>query len=119
VDPPSELERILERTITVTQGGKKRKLKQATAILEQWVNQAVKGDHRARRELLAYADKHGIDLFRRQHKEIAKALAAAAISSAYYLSPEVMDRLSPSAIDEIRKAIEETDAEKKNSRTVH
>jgi hypothetical protein len=84
-EPASELERILERTITVTQGGKKRKLKQATAILEQWVNQAVKGDHRARHELLAYADKHRIDLFRRQHKKIAKALAEAAVSSAYNL----------------------------------
>jgi hypothetical protein len=77
VDLPSELEQILERTITVTQGGKKRNLKQATAILERWVNQVMQGDHRARRELLAYADKHGIDLFRRQHKAIAKALAAA------------------------------------------
>jgi hypothetical protein len=116
VDPPSELERILERTITVTQGGKKRKLKQTTAIFEQWVNQAVKGDHRARRELIAYADKHGIDLFRLEHKAIGKALAAAAVSSSYILSPEVMDRLSPSAIDEIHKVIEAVEAEKGNSR---
>jgi hypothetical protein len=37
----SELESILQSKITVTQGAKKRKVTKETAILEQWVNQAV------------------------------------------------------------------------------
>src|SRR5256885_1994976 len=86
-----------------TDGGKKRTLTMRTVILEQWITQAAKGDHRARQQLIAYGDKHGSDLFAGQHKAIREAAAAAAAgSSAYVLSEEVLDRLSPSTLDEIR-----------------
>jgi hypothetical protein len=91
-----------------------------TVILEQWITQAAKGDHRARQQLIAYADKRGSDLFAGHHEAIREAAAAAAAgSSAYVLSEEVLDRLSPSTLDEIREVMEEIQAQKKNSKTMH
>jgi len=78
------------------------------------INQAIKGDHRARRDLIACADKRGIDLFAGQHKAIREAIAAAARSpSDLTLSEEVLDRLSPGTLDELIRVANELEAEKK------
>jgi len=113
-DGPNELEQALDQKIKITQGARKRVLTRRTALREQMINQAIKGDHRARRDLIACADKRGIDLFAGQHKAIREAIAAAARSSSdLTLSEEVLDRLSPGTLDELIRVANELEAEKK------
>jgi hypothetical protein len=114
VDAPSALEQALDKKAKVKYGGKERTLTKRTAILEQWVNQAAKGDHRALRLLITYADKHGIDLFAGQHRAIRDGFAeAGTTSSAFTLTEEVLDRLSEGALDELTRVVTELEAEKK------
>ena len=111
-DGPNELEQALDQKIKITQGARKRVLTRRTALREQMINQAIKGDHRARRDLM-YAEKHGIDLFTGQHKAIQERIAAAArFSSDLALSEEVVDRLDPGTLDEIIRVMKELEAEK-------
>ena len=113
-DGPNELEQALDQKIKITQGGKRRVITRRTALREQMINQAIKGDHRARRDLIACADKRGIDLFAGQHKAIREAIAAAARSSSdLTLSEEVLDRLSAETLDKIIRVVNEVTAEKK------
>jgi hypothetical protein len=114
VDAPSALEQALDKKAKVKYGGKERTLTKRTAILEQWVNQAAKGDHRALRLLIAYADKHSIDLFAGQHRAIRDGFAEAGrTSSAFTLTEDVLDRLSEGALNELTRVVTELEAEKK------
>jgi len=115
LDGPSALQQALEKKVTLTEGGgKKRRISRRAVILEQWITQAAKGDHRARRELLAYCGKHGIDLFAGQHDAIRQAVAQGAIlSSTVTLSEEVLDRLDETALEAIKRAIKEAEKAKR------
>jgi hypothetical protein len=108
------LEQALNKKIKLKQGEKERMVTMATAGIEQLVAQYAKGDARARRDVIALADKLGLDLSAGQHKAIREgATEAARVSSALTLTEELVDRLSASTLDEIRKIAEELEAEKK------
>ena len=79
------LERALSKTVTLKQGDRQRTVTMAVAGIEQLVAQFAKGDRHARRDLIALADKLGVDLMAGQHQAIQDALAAnhEAILSAY------------------------------------
>ena len=70
------LERALNKPIKLKQGEKERMVTMAVAGIEQLVAQYAKGDHQARRDLIALADKLGVDLMAGQHQAIQEALAA-------------------------------------------
>ncbi len=70
------LERALNKTVKLRQGDKERTVTMAVAGIEQMVAQFAKGDHRARRDLIALAEKLGVDLMAGQNQVIQEALAA-------------------------------------------
>jgi predicted DNA-binding antitoxin AbrB/MazE fold protein len=69
------LERALSKKVTLKQGEKEKIVTKAAAGIEQLVNQFAKGDRHARRDLIALADKLGVDLVAGQRKAIEEALA--------------------------------------------
>jgi hypothetical protein len=69
------LEQALNKTITLKQGEKERMVTLAVAGIEQLVAQFAKGNHQARRDLIALADKLGVDLMAGQRQAIQEALA--------------------------------------------
>jgi hypothetical protein len=118
LDKPSALEQALNKKAKVKYGEKMRTLTKRDAIIEQMVNQAAQGDYRARRDLFAYGEKHGVDIFAGRHKAIQKRVAEAAVSSSGITLPdEVLDRLPESTLNEIIKAVNKFEAEKK--KTMH
>jgi Family of unknown function (DUF5681) len=88
------LERALNKTIKLKQGERERMVTMAVAGIEQLVAQYAKGDHRARRDLIALSDKLGVNLMAGQHQAIQEALASnnQAILDAY------VDRQSGKAV---------------------
>ena len=74
-DLKAALERALNKTIKLKQGDKERIVSMAVAGVEQLVAQYVKGDRHARRDLIALADKLGVDLMAAQHQALQEALA--------------------------------------------
>ena len=70
------LERALNKPVKLKQGEQERMVSMAVAGIEQLVAQFVKGDRHARRDLLALADKLGVDLLAGQHHAIQEALAS-------------------------------------------
>ena len=74
LDLKAALELALNRKITLKQGDKERMVTMATAGIEQLVAQYAKGDHRARRELMEYAAKLGVDLLAGQKQAIQESL---------------------------------------------
>jgi hypothetical protein len=70
------LERALNKPVKLKQGEKERIVTMAAAGIEQLVAQFVKGDRHARRDLIALADKLGVDLMAGQHQAIQEALDA-------------------------------------------
>ena len=84
-DLKAALEKALNKTIKLKQGEKERTVTMAAAGIEQLVTQYVKGDSHARRDLIALADKLGVDLVAGHQQAIQEALAAnhAAILAAY------------------------------------
>ena len=70
------LERALNKTVKLKQGEKERVVTMAVAGIEQLVAQFAKGDRHARRDLIAIADKLGVDLLAGQHKGVQEALAS-------------------------------------------
>ena|SRR5438034_2849509 len=56
------LERALSKQVTLKQGEKERMVTMAAAGIEQLVAQFAKGDRHARRDVIALADKLGVDL---------------------------------------------------------
>jgi hypothetical protein len=75
LDLKAALERALNKKVKLKQGEKKQLVSMAQAGIEQLVTQFVKGDHRARRDLIALADKLGIDLMAGQKQVLQQALA--------------------------------------------
>jgi hypothetical protein len=75
-DLKEALERALNKPVTLKQGDKERIVSMAVAGIEQLVAQFAKGDPRARRDLIEYADKFGVDLMAGQHQAIQEALAS-------------------------------------------
>jgi Family of unknown function (DUF5681) len=69
------LERALSTKVKLKQGEKEQIVTKAAAGIEQLVNQFAKGDRHARRDLIALADKLGVDLLAGQRKAIQEALA--------------------------------------------
>ena len=74
-DLKAALQQALNKTVKLKQGDKERIVSMAVAGIEQWVAQYVKGDRHARRDLIALADKLGVDLMAAQHQAIQEALA--------------------------------------------
>jgi len=77
IDPDlkASLERALSKKVTLRQGERERNVTMAEAGIEQLVNQFAQGDRHARRDLMALADKLGVDLAAGQRKAIEEALA--------------------------------------------
>src|SRR6516162_8985918 len=71
----STLQQALKKKIKLKQGDKERVVTMATAGIEQLVAQYAKGDRHARRDLIALADKLGVDLMAGHTKAIENALA--------------------------------------------
>jgi uncharacterized protein DUF5681 len=107
LDLKAALERALNKTIKLKQGEQERTVSMAVAGIEQLVAQYVKGDHRARRDVMALAEKLGVDLLAGETQAVQEALAPdyAAILEAYvdrqydrienqppvFASPELLD----------------------------
>lgn len=75
LDLKAALEQALNKKVTLKQGDKERLVTMAAAGIEQLVAQFAKGDRHARRDLIALADKLGVDLLAGQHQAIQEALA--------------------------------------------
>jgi hypothetical protein len=86
-DLKAALEQALNETIKLKQGEKERIVTMAVAGMKQLVAQYVKGDRHARRDLMALADKLGIDLMAGQGQVIQETLDASqeAILQTYVL----------------------------------
>jgi hypothetical protein len=91
------LERALNKTVKLKQGENERVVTMAVAGIEQLVAQFAKGDRHARRDLIALADKLGVDLLAGQHQAVREALAAnhQAILEAYVARQYDMVRKAP------------------------
>ena len=76
LDLKAALEQALNKKVRLKQGDKERLVTMAIAGMEQMVAQFAKGDRHARRDLIALADKLGVDLLAGQHQIIQDALAA-------------------------------------------
>jgi hypothetical protein len=68
------LERALSTKVKLKQGEKEQIVTKAAAGIEQLVNQFAKGDRHARRDLIALADKLGLNLAAGQAKALEAAL---------------------------------------------
>jgi hypothetical protein len=68
-DLKKALEQALDQTITLKQGEKEQIMTMAEAGMKQLVAQYAKGDHRARRDLFALAEKFKVNLFQTQNAE--------------------------------------------------
>ncbi len=76
LDLKAALERALNEPIKLKQGEKERMVTMAVAGINQLVAQFAKGNHHARRDLIALAEKLGVDLLAGQHQAIQQALDA-------------------------------------------
>jgi hypothetical protein len=75
-DLKAALEQALSRKAKLKQGDKERLVSMAQAGIEQLVAQFAKGDRHARRDLIALADKLGVDLLAGQKQAVQQAMAA-------------------------------------------
>jgi hypothetical protein len=85
LDLKAALERALNKPIKLKQGEKERIVTMAVAGIEQWVAQYAKGDRHARRDLIALAERLGVDLMSGHQQAIQDALTSdhEAVLSAY------------------------------------
>ena len=70
-------ERALSGKVTLRHGEQERIITKAAAGIEQLVNQFAKGDRHARRDLLALAERLGVDLVAGQGDALEQTVAAA------------------------------------------
>jgi hypothetical protein len=70
-------ERALSAKVTLRQGEQEKIITKAAAGIEQLVNQFAKGDRHARRDLLALAERLGVDLVAGQGAALEQTVAAA------------------------------------------
>ena len=75
----ADLRALLERALNtkIRHGGRKQNVTKAAAGIEQLATQFAAGDPHARHDLVALAEKLGIDLTAGQHGAIEKAVTAA------------------------------------------
>jgi Family of unknown function (DUF5681) len=71
------LERALSGKVTLRQGEQEKIITKAAAGIEQLVNQFAKGDRHARRDLIALAERLGVDLVAGQGAALEQSVAAA------------------------------------------
>jgi hypothetical protein len=77
LDLKALFERALNRKVTLRQGEQQKIFTKAAAGIEQLVNQFVRGDRHARRDLLVHAEKFGVDLVAGQGAALEQTVAAA------------------------------------------
>jgi hypothetical protein len=70
-------ERALSRKVTLRQGERERIISKAAAGIEQLVNQFAKGDRHARRDLLALAERLGVNLVAGEGDALEQSVATA------------------------------------------
>jgi hypothetical protein len=70
-------ERALSGKVRLRQGEKEKIITKAAAGIEQLVNQFVKGDRHARRDLFALAERFGVELVAGQGDALEQSVAAA------------------------------------------
>src|SRR6266540_1777358 len=68
-------ERALNRKVTLRQGEQQKIMTKAAAGIEQLVNQFVRGDRHARRDLLVHAERFGVDLVAGQGAALEQTVA--------------------------------------------
>jgi hypothetical protein len=68
---------LLSGKVTLRQGEQEKIITKAAAGIEQLVNQFAKGDRHARRDLLALAERLGVDLVDGQGDALGQTVAAA------------------------------------------
>ena len=73
-DVRKAFEQALTKKVLVPRGDKKVLMTRVEIGLEQLLNQFAKGDRHARRDLMEYADKLGIDFLSQYRQEIEEAL---------------------------------------------
>jgi hypothetical protein len=93
------LQRALNDKVKMRRGERELIITKAAAGIDELVNQFVKGDPRARRDLIALADKLGVDLTAGQGKAIENAIAEAVSIQdqallAEYLQHKIEEHLS-------------------------
>ena len=77
LDLKALFERALSGKVTLRQGEQEKIITKAAAGIEQLVNQFAKGDRHARRDLLALAERLGVDLLAGRGEALEQAVAAA------------------------------------------
>jgi Family of unknown function (DUF5681) len=77
LDLKALFERALNRKVTLRQGEQQKIMTKAAAGIEQLVNQFVRGDRHARRDLLVQAERFGVDLVAGQVAALEQTVAAA------------------------------------------
>ncbi len=75
LDAKKAFEQAINKKIRVSQADKKVFMTRIEAGLEQLLNQFAKGDRYARKDLMAYADKLGIDFLAAHRQSLEEALA--------------------------------------------
>lgn len=75
-DLKKALEDALNETVTATQGDRKITLTKAQLGIQQLINQYAKGDRYARRDLMDFATRLGVDLSAGSREAIEEALGA-------------------------------------------
>jgi Family of unknown function (DUF5681) len=70
-------ERALTGKVTLRQGEQEKIITKAAAGIEQLVNQFAKGDRHARRDLIALAERLGVDLVAGQGAALEQSIVAA------------------------------------------
>ena len=85
LDLKAALQQALNKKVKLKQGDKERLVPMSTAGIEQLVAQYAKGDRHARRDVIALADKLGVDLMAGHQQAIQETIAAnyAAILQAF------------------------------------
>lgn len=73
-DARKALERALNKKVAVSRGDKKVLMTRLDIGFEQLLNQFAKGDRYARRDLMEYADKLGIDFLANHRQTVEEAL---------------------------------------------
>jgi hypothetical protein len=107
-DLKASLERELGKQVKIKRGEQKQSVTQAVAGISELVRQFVNGDHRARRDLLALADKVGVDLTAGQKAAIGSAIAQAVSAEDEalldeYVENKIQERLSANQMPHLSK----------------
>ena len=96
-------EHALSGKVTLRQGEQEKIITKAAAGIEQLVNQFAKGDRHARRDLLALAERLGVDLVAGQGDALEQTVAAALSANDEALLADYVQRhtVQPDRPDEI------------------